>query len=192
MQVGRADLDEPHAELAREEAGERDLELRVGEEEDALARELCALRGERTARALACRRGDRVEVCVVDAEGFAAAAQPARRAFGAEREGRGEPLRAALLERARRVGEEGLGEQEARAGTDRRQLAARRGGKKCTGPMPRSANRRANWSSTTSASAPDHEQRPAQSAGAAGRLGTSAARQASSPCVKVVSMPLPE
>jgi hypothetical protein len=57
VQVGRADLDQLHAELAREEARERHLELRVGEEEDALAGEqLSRVRGGRRARALDARR----------------------------------------------------------------------------------------------------------------------------------------
>ncbi len=38
----------------------------------------------------------------------------------------------------------------------------------------------------------DDEQRRLGVGGSAGSSGTSAARQASSPCVKVVSMPLPE
>ena len=58
----------------------------------------------------------------------AAALEPERRALGPERERGCEPLGAALLERPRRVGEEGLRQQERGPGPDRRQLrgAARR------------------------------------------------------------------
>ena len=38
VQVGRADLDRLHRQLARQEAGQRDLELRIREEEDAACR----------------------------------------------------------------------------------------------------------------------------------------------------------
>ncbi len=68
---------------------------------------------------------------------------------------------------------------------------ARRGGKNRTGPTPRSSNRRRIWSSTTSASAPTTRSVRASSA-ASGSSGTREARQASSPWVNVVSMPLPE
>ena len=39
IEVGRSDLDGNHAELTREEARKRDLELRIREEEDALRRQ---------------------------------------------------------------------------------------------------------------------------------------------------------
>ena len=55
--------------------------------------------------------------------------------------------------------------------------------------MPICANSRVNWSSTTSASAPTTT---SEASFDAGSPGTSEARQASSPWVKVVSMPLPE
>ena len=53
MQIGRADLDQLHAQFARQEARQRDFELRVGKEEDPLAGELRAMRGQRLARPLA-------------------------------------------------------------------------------------------------------------------------------------------
>ena len=68
---------------------------------------------------------------------------------------------------------------------------ARRDGRKRTGPTPRAAKSRMNWSSTTSASAPTTRRERAVP-GSAGISGTKAARQASSPSVKVVSIPLPE
>ena len=39
MQIGRADFGQLHVELARKEAGKRHFELRIREEEDALAGE---------------------------------------------------------------------------------------------------------------------------------------------------------
>ena len=47
VEIGRSDLDGNHAELTREEARKRDLELRIGEEEDALAGKLTALARDR-------------------------------------------------------------------------------------------------------------------------------------------------
>ena len=135
MQIGRADLDELHAQFAREEARERNLELRVGEEEDAScrrarrdgARATCSARA-RPGAVTASKRSAR------NAEGVGRGAQPGRRAFGAQREGRGKSPCAALFERARGVAEERLREQEARVRADRRQIAsARRIGRKCTG-----------------------------------------------------------
>ena len=61
--------------------------------------------------------------------------------------------------------------------------------------MPRLSNKRVNWSSTTSASVPTTSSdgaSPSAAAGCSGMAGTSDCRQASSPWVKVVSMPLPE
>jgi hypothetical protein len=69
--------------------------------------------------------------------------------------------------------------------------SARRPGRNATSAMPSSAKSRANWSSTTSGRAPATT-RPGRSGSAAGSVGTSEARHASSPCVKVVSMPLPD
>ena len=59
MQVGRADLDEFHAELPRQEARQGNLELRVGEEEDALAGETMAMDRQRPRGALAPGRDHR-------------------------------------------------------------------------------------------------------------------------------------
>ena len=112
-----------HAEFAREEARERHFELRIGEEEDALAGELEAMARHGLARALDAGRGDGAEALVGDAPVACRGLQPERRAFDAEREGRAQPLRAAALERARRVGEEGLRQQEARVRADRGQVA---------------------------------------------------------------------
>ena len=69
--------------------------------------------------------------------------------------------------------------------------AARRGGRKPTGPTPIASKMRRNWSSTDSERAPTTSS-DASPAGAVRISGTRAARQASSPWVNVVSMPLPE
>jgi hypothetical protein len=87
------------------------------------------------------------------------------------------------------VGQEGLGQQQRVLGPTGGIRCARRGGRKCTGPMPSSSNRRGTG---------PRPRRPARPPPAArrcvggGHLRHQRARQASSPCVKVVSMPLPE
>ena len=47
LQIGRSDLDGNHPEFPRKEARERNLELRIGEEEDALAGKVSALPRDR-------------------------------------------------------------------------------------------------------------------------------------------------
>ena len=194
MQIGRADLDEPHRQLARQEARQRHFELRIGEEEDALAGEFA--RGSARARARArSRAGARhvVEQRRVDAARRSAAACSHAWCLR-RRAGRAQAAAcAALLERARGVGQERLGQQKRRARARpaagrRRGAAAGSGPARCRG----SSNSRRNWSSTTSASAPTTSSDRSASGVSAGRSGTSEARQASSPWVKVVSMPLPE
>ena len=113
---------DPHRHFAREKARKRRLELRVREEEDPLAGERVAIMGERLLRARARRGRYCVETRLGDAEGFRCGAQPERRAFSAERKRRLDPAGAALLQRMRRVGEEGLREKKRRAGADRRQV----------------------------------------------------------------------
>ena len=65
---------------------------------------------------------------VVDVAGCRGRLQPRERAFRAEREGRRNAARAPLIERARRIGEKRLRQQEPRVDAHRRQLgrAARR------------------------------------------------------------------
>ena len=69
---------------------------------------------------------------------------------------------------------------------------ARRGGKKRTRSMPMLLNRRMNWSSTTSARVPTTSSSCGARAACSGSPGTIDDKQASSPCVNVVSIPLPE
>jgi hypothetical protein len=111
-----------------EEARERQLELRVGEEEHAAPREGGAVLGDRAARPRQRRRHGRVEPRVVDAERVGGGAQPPPRPLGAERVDRVEPPGAAALQRPQRVVHERLREQHARVGPHRRQRprAARR------------------------------------------------------------------
>ncbi len=123
VQIRSADLHGLHVELAREEARQRHLELRVGEEEDLLAGELEAVAVDGLLRALDARRGDGPEAFRRHLPRARRGLQPLRGALGAEREGRRDPLRAAPLECLRRVGEERLCQQEMRAGADRRQVA---------------------------------------------------------------------
>ena len=156
VQVGRADLDELHRQLARQEARQRHLELRIGEEEDPLALERRRDGGRAPARARSRPGAD-------DRAGSAAGRRRRRRPPPAarpscprRRAGRAPAgaWRRALPARARcrrgRAGPAGSG-CAARPAADR---AARRGGKKSDRSMPSSANSRANWSSTTSGSAP--------------------------------------
>ena len=69
---------------------------------------------------------------------------------------------------------------------------ARRGGKKCTGADAELREQAPELVFDHVGQRADDQQRGRRVGAAAGRFGTSAARQASSPCVKVVSMPLPE
>ena len=68
-------------------------------------------------------------------------------------------------------------------------LSMWRAGSRRTGPTPIAPSRPSIWSSTTSGSAPTTR---SSRASVWGRTGTMQARQASSPSVKVVSMPEPE
>ena len=101
--------------------------------------------------------------------------------------------RAPLLERARGIGEKRLRQQEPRIDAHRRQLgrAARRkeihlAESHVGEQLPRLIL------DDIRQGAHDQQIRTPRCGGCGGRLGTSEARQASSPCVKVVSMPLPE
>jgi len=62
VQVGRPHLDGHHVQLAAEEARQRDLQLRIGKEEDALPRESRAIALEGAARETWEEAGARIEV----------------------------------------------------------------------------------------------------------------------------------
>ena len=119
MQVRRADFDELHRHLTREEARERRLQLRVGEEEDAFASERRAPLVQRRRRAGAPRRRGGFEFLSRDAESVGDRAKPSRRPFLAQREAGVDTLGAALFERARRIAQEGVSEKKRRVGADR-------------------------------------------------------------------------
>ena len=87
VQVGRGDFGEAHSELARKEASQRDLELRVGEEEDALARQARAMSREGSLGAFAPRLRHALEVFGAHAEGIGRGLKPAGGAFFTQREG---------------------------------------------------------------------------------------------------------
>ncbi len=112
------------------------------------------------------------------------------RALGAERERRRDAAGAAILERTRGVVEERLRQQQARARADSRQLggAARRQ-EGDVGDAERGEEPAELVLHHVGQRADDEQRRVA---GEPGISGTSEARQASSPWVKVVSMPLPE
>jgi hypothetical protein len=122
VEVGRADLRELHPELAVQEARERDLELRVREEEDAPAGQPLPCPGQRARRTLAPRAHRVGEPRRRHAPLGGGGAQPLRGALGTERERRRKVARAARGQRLHRVGEERLGQQHARLGAHRRQL----------------------------------------------------------------------
>ncbi len=193
MQIGRADLDQLHRQFARQKARQRNFELRIGKQEDALAGELDRDSAPAPARARARlgardaleQRADRRRT---RRRRPAATRSCPRRPAGTARPAgsrRGLPARA----RCRRGTAAPAG--NCVFGPTAGSAVERRGGRNCTGPMPSASNSRTNWSSTTSASAPTTSSwsSPVLKGGSA---GTSEARQASSPCVNVVSIPLPE
>ncbi len=179
MQERRADFDQRHAQLAMQEAGDRDFQLRIREEEQALAFKLRTQSGQRLPGTAAGRRQCRIDGLRVQLEGAGGGLEPGVAAFVAQRERRGDTRGAAILQRSRGIGEERLGGSR----------SERLGGRNCTCVRPIAANSLRNWSSTTSARLPTTS---SDSSAVSGRPGTSAARQASSPWVNVVSMPDPE
>jgi len=108
-------------------------------------------------------------------------------------EGRGQALCAARLERAGRIGQEGLCQQEARARADRREVAGPNAAEEANRTETHLVEEAAELILDDVGERADDEQsgqrrhRPRR-----GLPATSDARQASSPWVKVVSMPLPE
>src|SRR6056297_584363 len=87
VNVGGADLDRGHAAFAGEKAGERDLELAVGEEEHRATLERRAGAGDGLTGAGARRRGDGLERLGRDAEFVGDGAEPGGGALLAEGEG---------------------------------------------------------------------------------------------------------
>ena len=122
VQVRRADLGERHAEFARQKTRQRNLELRIGEEEDAFAGELRALAGHGGGGAVAGGGCCRLERGRVNAEGRSRRLQPGGGALHPQRKRGRQPGGAARLQRHRRVGQERLGQQKHRVGADRRHL----------------------------------------------------------------------
>ena len=118
VQVGRADLDQLHPQFAREEASERNLELRVGEEEHALPGELEAVSRDGLPGPLDAGGCHLVEALRRNIPGTRGRLQPRRGAIRAQRERCAEPARAAPLECLGRFGEEWLREQETRLAAD--------------------------------------------------------------------------
>ena len=112
VQIGRAHFGQLHAQFARDEARQRNFELRIGKEEDALAREGFAMRRRRHGCAHAAGIGGGTKRRVADPECICSRLEPGCGSFGTEREGRGDVGGSAFFEGARRLGEEGLGQQE--------------------------------------------------------------------------------
>jgi len=86
VEVRRADFDRDHAKLGGEEAGERNFELRVGQEGDALAGQPFGRVGDGALGPLAPRGNRAAEVHLVDAERGRCGVEPVGGALGAERE----------------------------------------------------------------------------------------------------------
>ncbi len=120
MEIRRTHLDEVHAEFVREETRDRHFELAIREEENTPSRERIAVARHGAVRALhrcACHVFERNGR---NAVAFRHRFQPAEHALRAEREGRLDALRTALLQLHRRIGEEGLHEDIARRRTNGR------------------------------------------------------------------------
>lgn len=182
LQKGRADFGQHHAQFTRQEAGDRDFKLRIGEEEHVFSSQHFALPLQRHLGALAGVCGDLIDHARRDAKGCRRRMQPGGGAFDADRERR--PIRCAPRP------------SRGRAVSARKGCASTwcvpvpttgmswlwRAGRKATFSMPICLSWRAKWSSTTSGSAPTSSN---CFVSAEGRMGSSDARQASSPCVKV-------
>ena len=122
VQEGRADLDDAHAEFARQHAGERHFELRIGEQEQAATAEFRAIPVEGAAGARLGQSRDGPEQLVRDPEGAGCRGEPRRGALGTEREQGRKPLHAPLFEASGGLGQERLREQHPGGGPDRRQV----------------------------------------------------------------------
>ena len=192
VEVGRADLDGsmPHSRARNRASGISSW--MSGKKKIRLPSQAVAARAIGLARARARRRDAASKRARATPKAAAAAREPGGRAFRAEREGRGDAAGAARFEQPRVSPQERLGEEEARVRADGRQVVARaRPGRKRDRAMPSPAKRRRELVLDHVGERADDEQRR-RAVRLAGRSGTSAARQASSPCVNVVSMPLPE
>ena len=118
VDVGRADLDRGHAAFAGEEAGERDFELAVGEEEDGTAVQRPGGSGDGPAGAGARGGGHGGELRRRNGEFGGDGLQPGGGALFAEGEGRGNVACPAPQERGMRIAKEGLGQGENRIRAD--------------------------------------------------------------------------
>ena len=128
VQEGRADLDRDHAAFGGEEAGERDFQLAVREEEDAAAVQRLSHPGDGGGGAGAGGGCYRLEPLVRHAEGVGDGAEPGGRPVHAEGEGRGDPGGAPAGERGMGVAEEGLGQGVDRVRPDRQRIVGAAGG----------------------------------------------------------------
>ena len=193
VQVGRADLEQLHAHLAREEPGERHLKLRIREEENALAGKLLAVMLKR-----ASARAGRPDVVTSsnvrwsDAPQVGGGLEPAVVPSTPSGRGAGMRLRATVFECPRGVEQVRLGQQIAgvrpRRAADPSNCAS--AGRSASAGRAREHAGELILDHVSQAA--DDQQLGVGAVGQRGISGTSEARQASSPWVKVVSMPLPE
>ena len=142
MQVGRADLERAHAAFAGQEAGERDFQLAVGEEEQRLPRRVSACGGDGLAGAGAGGGGDGVEqVAAVTPNSAATACSQSVVPSSPKGKGAGSGPRAAAHQRGMGIAQEGLGQGEDGVRPDGRRIrqTGGRAGTR-TGPMPMAAS----------------------------------------------------
>jgi hypothetical protein len=150
--------------------------------------------GQRPLGAFAARRDDAAEVHLVHAERDGGGVQPGGGALGAEWEGAGRRRRLRASSARPVSPRKGLGEQVARVSARSAEWPARRPGSQRTGDAEFVEQARELVLDDVGQRA-DDEQFLLTATGPwrrAGSASTMAARQASSPSVKVVSIPLPE
>ena len=121
VQIGRAHLGQHHAQLTRQKAGQRDFQLRVGEEEDALAAQRAGVDGQRLGGSLAGRGNSCIAGLGRHAHRGGGGMQPGAAALDTERKRACDAPRAAGFERLGGIVQKWLGQQHPGARTDARQ-----------------------------------------------------------------------
>ncbi len=128
VKVRSANLDREHAAFAGEEPREGDFQLAVGEHEEGLVAQGFRVGGDGLASAGAGGGGDSLEGFRCDAMHLGDGAEPVGGAFLAKGEGGGDTFGAAACQRMGRVGQEGLGQDEAGVRADLRRAGGAAGG----------------------------------------------------------------
>ena len=192
MQVGRTHFQQLHAQLPAQHARQGYFQLGVREKEQTLARQALTVTLQGLGGACAWLAGGVIKTLGRHLPFISNGLQPQGCAFLTERKRCADALRAALFKGNGGIAKKRLGQNVAGIGTDRRnaaRTARRQEAHRADAHLLKQAQ---NWSSTTSARAPTTSRDSRARLLQPGISGTSDARQASSPWVKVVSMPLPE